>query len=104
MGCSIELVIWLLDCFLSFRLSHLILLLKLSSLTFKLMEFHKVKSSLDFSVILFQRQLKISEHFALEKKVKENQVRNSISRVLDSIELLMDSWHKVAISLLEVEL
>ena len=69
-----------------------------SSLTLKLMDNHLEKLFLAFSVIPFQRQLKILDACALVKKEEEDLEKICLSRVQYSIELLMVSWLKEVIS------
>ena len=52
----------------------------------------------DFSVTQFQRQLKISEHCAQEKKEWEHKEKNLHSKALSSTESSQASWPKAEIS------
>ena len=67
------------------------------------MDNHKEELFSDYLEILFQKQLKISELFALVRKVLENKENHFILKDQLSIELFLDLWHKEEILLMDPE-
>ena len=67
------------------------------------MDNHKEELFSDYLEILFQKQLKISELFALVRKVLENKENHFILKDQLSIELFQDLWHKEEILLMDPE-
>ena len=67
------------------------------------MDNHKEELFSDYLEILFQKQLKISELFALVRKVLENKENHFILKDQLSIELFQDLWLKEEILLMDPE-
>ncbi len=68
------------------------------------MDNHKEELFSDYSEILFQKLLKISELFALVRKALENKENVFILKDQHSIELFQDLWLKEEILLMGQEL
>ena len=68
------------------------------------MDNHKEELFSDYSEILFQKLLKISELYALVRKVLENKENLFILKDQHSIELFQDLWLKEEILLMGQEL
>ena len=67
------------------------------------MDNHKEELFSDYLEILFQKLLKISELFALVRKVLENKENHFILKDQLSIELFQDLWLKEEILLMDPE-